>query len=124
MRTQLDLSDIVQSPEFSQQIKITRSRSGVWFQGKYTDLKKTIVTTGVISATDERDINMIPEGDRVQEMKTIHAIIPLYTTRTGKNQSASDVIEVNGEEYKVIRVTNAGDYGYWRAIIGKIGTEG
>ena len=124
MRTQIDLSDIVQSPEFSQQIKITRSRSGVWFQGKYTDLKKTIVTTGVISATDERDINMIPEGDRVQEMKTIHAIIPLYTTRTGKNQSTSDVIEVNGEEYKVIRVTNAGDYGYWRAIIGKIGTEG
>ena len=122
MKTQLDLSDIVQSPEFSQPISISRGGNGTWFKGKFTASFLNITTFGVISATDERDLRMIPEGDRVEEMKTIHTIIPVYATKSGQKSVKSDIITYNDEKYKVIKVMNAGDYGYWKAIIGKVGT--
>lgn len=123
MKTQLDLSDIVTSPEFRQTIEIIRDTGGSWFQGKYTKTNQTIFTTGVVSATNEREIDMIPEGDRGTEMKEIHTIIPVYTARGGSIGLDADIVVWNGERYKVTKVQNSGDYGYWKATISKINTD-
>lgn len=123
MKTQLDLSDIVTSPEFRQTIEIIRDSGGQWYKGIYSKTTETIYTTGVISATNEREIEMIPEGDRGSETKEVHTIIPLYTARGGTIGLDADVIVWNGERYKVVKVQNSGDYGYWKATISKIDTE-
>lgn len=123
MKTQLDLSDIVTSPEFRQTIEIIRDFGGSWYQGKYTKSTQTLYTTGVVSATNEREIDMIPEGDRGTETKEIHTIIPVYTSRGGSNGLDADIVVWNGERYKVVKVQNSGDYGYWKAVISKINTE-
>lgn len=123
MKTQLDLSDIVTSPEFRQTIEIVRDAGGSWYQGSYTKTTETIYTQGVVSATNEREIEMLPEGDRGSETKEVHTIIPLYTARGGSIGRDADMIIWNGEQYKVIKVQNSGDYGYWRAVISKVGTE-
>lgn len=122
MKTQLDLSDIVTSPEFRQTIEIIRDQGGEWFKGKYTRTSTTIYTTGVVSATNDREIDMIPEGDRGSETKDVHTIIPLYTARGGSIGREADIIVWNGEHYKVVKVQNSGDYGYWKATISKIDT--
>ena len=124
-KTRLDLSDIVQSPEWIQTIEIIRDVGGTWYKGEYTKEPEIIITTGVVSATDERDISFIPEGDRDSETKTIHTTIPVYTTRNGANGIGfdADIVVWNSEKYKVIRVQNSGDYGYWRAIISLINTS-
>lgn len=128
MKTQLDLSSIVVAPEYRQKITIIRDKGGEWFQGVYQKITETIETMGVISGTDERVTDMIPEGDRISEEKYIHTIIPIYAARSYKVKSgeieslAADVVVWNGEKYKVVKVQNSGDYGYWRAVISKIGT--
>lgn len=122
-KTRLDVSDIVQSPEFIQTITIIRDAGGFWFQGQYTKAPQLIETTGVVSATDEREIQFIPEGDRESEVKTIHVTIPVYTTRNGSEGYEADRVYWNDEIYKVVRVQNSGDYGYWRAIISLIDTD-
>ena len=119
-KTRLDVSDIVQSPEWIQTIEIIRDTGGSWYQGVYTKVPQKIITTGVVSATDERDIQFIPEGDRASETKTIHVTIPVYTTRDGPIGYDADKVSWNDELYKVIRVQNSGDYGYWKAIISLI----
>ena len=123
MKTQLDLSDIVTSPEFRQTITIVRDMGGDWFQGEYKKTTQTFTTLGVVSATNEREIQMLPEGDRGSETKEVHTIIPLFTARGGSIGRDADVIVWNDENYKVVKVQNSGDYGYWRAVISKIGTE-
>ena len=123
MKTQLDLSDIITSPEFRQQIEIIRDTGGRWYQGKYEKTSEILFTMGVVSATNEREIEMLPEGDRGTETKDIHTIIPVYTARGGSTGRAADIVVWNGERYKVVKVQNSGDYGYWKAVISKIGTE-
>lgn len=122
-KTRLDVSDIVQSPEWIQIIEIIRDEGGSWFQGKYTKSPVIITTTGVVSATDDRDIQFLPEGDRESELKTIHTTIPLYTTRGGSIGYEADKVVWNGETYKVIKVQNSGDYGYWKAIVSLINSS-
>jgi len=123
MKTQLDLSDIITSSEFRQQIEIIRDSGGRWYQGKYIKSSETIYTTGVVSGTNEREIETLPEGDRGSETKEIHTIIPVYTARGGSVGREADIVVWNGEKYKVVKVQNSGDYGYWRAVISKIDTE-
>lgn len=128
MKTQIDLSSIVVAPEYRQKITIIRDKGGEWYQGSYQKITETIITMGVISGTDERVTDMIPEGDRISEEKYIHTIIPIYTTRSFKVKSGdiqsfdADIVIWNGEKYKVTKVQDSGDYGYWRGVISKIGT--
>lgn len=129
MKTQIDLSSIIVAPEYRQKITIIRDMGGKWYQGRYQHDLEKIETMGVISGTDERDTEMIPEGDRISEEKYIHTIIPIYPARSYKAKSGdiegleADVIIWNDERYKVLKVQNSGDYGYWRGVISKVGTS-
>ena len=70
----LNLSDIVASPEFSQQIEIERHQNGRFVKGRYQEDVKKIKMMAVVSATDEKRLEMIPEGDRNDTTKRIHTV--------------------------------------------------
>lgn len=122
----LNLSDIVASPEFSQQIEIERHQNGRFVKGRYQEDVKKIKMMAVVSATDEKRLEMIPEGDRNDTTKTIHTVDRIYMTQSEKSKGenkTSDVVLYNGDRYKVIAVIDADDYGFTESIISKIGVS-
>lgn len=120
----LDVSDIVASPEFRQTVTVKRHGNGCYEGGRFVQDEFSFEIDAVVSATDERSLEMIPEGDRTDITKTIHTLERIYLTEyneaNGKNQT-SDTIIYNGDEYKVISLLEANDYGFCKAVISKIG---
>jgi hypothetical protein len=122
----LNLADIVASPEFQQEIKVKRKLNGKFVNGRFENEEKEFKINAVVSASDEKTLNMIPEGDRNETTKTVHCLEPLYLTnysgQTNLNQM-SDIIIYNGDEYKVVALLDAQDYGFTKAVISKLGAS-
>ena len=120
----LNLADIVASPEFTQQIIIKRHSNGRYVNGRFEQDEKEIKINAVVSASDEKTLSMVPEGDRNETIKSVHSLEKIYMTSSevskGENRT-SDIIIYNGDEYKVIAVMDADDYGFTKAVISKIG---
>lgn len=116
----INVSKTVNDPRFSQKFKVLR-KSGEWIRGRFEESEKEISMIGVITPSKPKEIEMIPEGDRVGGEITIHTTRKLYTTRsieseTENNQGTSDVIEWQGERYKIYSVNDYSQYGYYQAI--------
>lgn len=79
-----------------------------------------------MSAADEKTLKFLPEGDRNETIKTVYSINKIYLS-ANKNKAAenrtSDIVLYNGDEYYVIAIVDADDYGYTKAIISKIGAS-
>jgi ATP-dependent Clp protease adapter protein ClpS len=122
----LNLADIVASPEFTQQIIIKRHFNGRYVNGRFEQDEKEIKINAVVSASDEKTLSMVPEGDRNETIKSVHSLEKIYMTSSevskGENRT-SDIIIYNGDEYKVIAVMDADDYGFTKAVISKIGAS-
>lgn len=122
----LNLADIVASPEFTQQIIIKRHFNGRYVNGRFEQDEKEIKINTVVSASDEKTLSMVPEGDRNETIKSVHSLEKIYMTSSevskGENRT-SDIIIYNGDEYKVIAVMDADDYGFTKAVISKIGAS-
>ena len=112
----LNLADIVASPEFTQQIIIKRHSNGRYVNGRFEQDEKEIKINAVVSASDEKTLSMVPEG----------SLEKIYMTSSevskGENRT-SDIIIYNEDEYKVIAVMDADDYGFTKAVISKIGAS-
>lgn len=120
MRTMVDMSDVVLSPEFSQAITVIRSEGGEWIRGKFVSNEKILTMRAVVSASDAKEITMIPEGDRLSEIKVVHTVEKIYATRNENDVTGagiSDIIEWNGFKYKVAAVEDASDYGFYRTLM-------
>ena len=107
---------------FSQKFKVFR-KSGEWVKGRFIEGEKEISMIGVITPSKPKEIEMIPEGDRVGGEITIHTTRKLYTTRSintseanEENQGTSDIIEWQSERYKLYQVNDYSQYGYYSSI--------
>lgn len=122
----LNVADIVASPEFTQTITIKRHSNGRFVKGRFEQDEKTIKIKAVVSVSDEKTLSMIPEGDRNETTKTVHSLEKIYMTSSeaskGENRT-SDIVIYNGDEYKVIAILDADDYGFTKAVISKIGAS-
>lgn len=116
----INVAKAVIDPRFSQKFKVFR-KSGEWVKGRFIEGEKEISMIGVITPSKPKEIEMIPEGDRVGGEITIHTTRKLYTTRLieseiENNQGTSDVIEWQAERYKLYSVNDYSQYGYYQAI--------
>ena len=122
----LNVADIVASPEFTQTITVKRHSGGRYINGRFTQNEEIIKMNAVVSAADEKTLSMIPEGDRNETTKTVHSIERIYLTSSessrGENRT-SDIIEYNGDEYKVVAILDADDYGFTKVVMSKIGVS-
>lgn len=122
----LNLADIVASPEFTQQITIKRHYDGRYVNGRFTQKEKVFKINAVVSVSDEKTLSMIPEGDRNETTKTIHSLARIYMTSSEKSKGenrTSDIVVYNGDEYKVVAIMDADDYGFTKAVVSKIGAS-
>ena len=118
----INVSKAINDPRFSQSFKVFR-KSGEWIKGRFIEEEKELSFTGVITPSKPKEIEMIPEGDRVGGEITIHTTKKLYTTHSIQDEESendfegtSDQIEWQGDRYKLYQVNDYSQYGYYSAI--------
>ena len=118
----IDLSSVVTDPRFAQTFTVYRT-SGDWVGARFIENEpEEIKITGTISIANAKQIEFIPEGDRVGGEIAIHTTKPLYCSRNvidnSENQKpySADEILWHGEKYKIYQVKEYSDYGYYFAI--------
>lgn len=116
-KTQIDMSEVVSGSDFAQALTVIRHTGGEWIDGEFTEIENTINITGVVSAAAAKDIDMFAGGGRVAEYKVLHTTHRIYVTQ---DAGTSDLVLWNGEKYKVMEVTDASDYGYYRAVMHRL----
>lgn len=118
----MDLSGVLTSFKTGT-YSVTRSSAA----GTYTAGRLVAPATSVISVDacvqpiDGRDLQKLPEGERVREPKTIYSVDELKT-RGSNGGNAADVITIDGDLYEVIKVQRWAELGnYWKSIALKLG---
>jgi hypothetical protein len=112
----ISVSEVISSPEFAQIFIVYRS-IGSFVDGVWTEsTPRAITMRGVVTVSSSRELEQLPEGDRVRGAMTFHTLFPIYVTRTGNSAGTSDKILWRGEYYKLVNVYPEVDYGYWKGI--------
>lgn len=110
----INLSSVVTDPRFAQSFTIFR-KSGEWAAGRFEQSENKINFVGTVSIASAKEIEQIPEGDRVGGEIVIHCTQEIFTTRTGNdlNNSSddsnkcgtSDELLWHGDRYKLYSVS-------------------
>ena len=112
----IDLSLVVTDPRFAQTFSVYR-KIGEWIKGRFEQTEIEIKIVGTISIASAKQIEFIPEGDRIGGEISIHCVKELYTSRNAPNDSGTaDELLWHGERYKIYSVNPYSDYGYFSAI--------
>lgn len=112
----INVSRVVNDPRFSQSFKIYR-KSGKWSKGRFEQIEREILMHGVITPAKPKEIEMIPEGDRVGGELSVFTTTQLFTTHSLENdKGTSDELLWMNERYKIYQVNNLSGYGFYSAI--------
>lgn len=117
----IDVSRCVLDSRFSQTITVKRT-TGAWKAGRFvadSTSPTTITMIGTITIANAKQIEFIPEGDRVGGEIAIYTTKPLYNSRSadGTNKAGiSDIITYHNEDYKIYQSNEWNDYGFYSAI--------
>jgi hypothetical protein len=111
------LDDIVTDPDLAESYTVERSVGGMFVAGGYQDSKTTLAMYGVVSRDVSNELDMVPEGDRVKELRAFWSAKPIY--RTNEN-GVSDILIWNNEKYRVLFVANYMNRKYWKAIAARM----
>lgn len=85
---------------------------GEWAQGEAVE--KPI--RAVMQAPSANDMRDVPEGQRTEAWVTVWSRAPLNTSDEDDQQGADEVINARGEAYRVVRVQQRTEAGFYRAI--------
>lgn len=114
----LNVAELITDPDFCTSFKIKRKMPGRWEKGKMTETTKEIDITGIVGAANSKDMEMLPEGDRTNGLKTFYS---LNAMRLTDDETTSDICVFEGEQYRIIRVYDYSRYGYYKAVGTRIG---
>jgi len=124
----LDLSSVVTDPRVAQTVPLYR-KNGDWVNGRFVETETKADMTGTISIASAKQLEFIPEGDKVGGEIAIHTATPLYTSRNLKDNDGNslsgtaDQILWHDERYKIYAVKPYRDYGYYFAIGQRLGSD-
>lgn len=113
------MSDVVNDPSFAQYMPKAIARdAGSFLLGKWNPSITLLDFYGIVQPANSKDIQMVPEGDRVEGMMTFHSSNRIYETHSGDSipDGISDVITWRNQTYKIMFVYPWEDFGYYRAI--------
>ena len=106
----------------AQALTIVRS-VGSFVAGRWTESSpEEIEISGVCYPSSNKELQMMPEGDRVTGAITFITVNEIFTTHGTKGSGSpddagiSDKIEWNGEYYRVLWSNPFKDYGYYLSI--------
>lgn len=108
-----DLQDVVNDPDLAEPFTITRS-SGQFAAGGWTSASTTIQAFGVVTVAGAKQLDMIPEADRVHGSRVFICEQPMYVTsetRQDGQSGTSDILVWNDVKYRVHSVGNYNNRG-------------
>ena len=116
----INVSRVLNSPNFTQSFIVYRKK-GHWDKGAMVQIEDALTFRGVISVASPKQIQQVPEGDRVSGMMVFHSTSEIYTTRAWGTEyqtdyGTSDELVWRGKRYKVVHVAPYSDYGYYKAF--------
>jgi hypothetical protein len=99
----IDVSELLVDPDFSTNYIIWRT-TGEWVNGRFVeDEPQRINFYGPVQPPTAKDLELMPEADRVKGIMNFLSQQPIYITR---ENAISDIAEYNGERYKITQVKN------------------
>lgn len=114
----INVAGIVNNPKISRDFIIYR-KNGEWLNGRFEEKETSLVFHGVISVAKAKELEWIPEGDRVGGELMIHCTEKIFTTRNNELENdigTSDELLWNDERYKIYSVSPYSDFGFYKAI--------
>ena len=114
----INISEVIYDPDFYQEFTVKRS-CGTWQDGEWVESKTEIAMGGVVTVAGTRDLEQVPEGDRMTGMMCFYVAPPysLYLTQDAdEEQGVSDLVLWRGKWYKLVKILDERDYGYQKAI--------
>lgn len=117
----LDVSDIVASPPGGTQVvSVTRVAVGSHVDGLWVDGADTAQDIDVsVQPLTDRDRRVLPEGLRTKELQKVYTTFALRTADEKAGHNA-DVILYQGDNHKVVAITNRAANGYTRAFMERL----
>ena len=124
MNTRVNLSRVVHSPRMSQKITILR-RTGSWVDGTWvqSDKPDTLTMRGIVTMASAKDLQMVPEGDRLTGAVRILTTQQIFIT-DGTGHNTTDMVLWRGARYRIVTVTPDVDYGFWRSVGTRLDGDG
>lgn len=114
----INISEIVIDPDFAQSYTVFRP-SGYWSHGRYVITGEDQLSFfGPVLPSNMKEINTVPEGDRVTGMMTFYtqSSSPFKLSRDNSEEGMSDQVVWHNERYKIIQIFSYDDFGYQKAI--------
>lgn len=113
----ISVEEIINDPDFAQLFIIHR-KEGSWIEGVWTPYAHTrkIPCYGPVIAANAKEINQVPEGDRVAGIMVFYTPknIPMVTSHV--DPGTSDEILWQREWYKIVMVNAYDKYGFWKGM--------
>lgn len=106
----LDMSDVLNDPDFSQTFTVTRSVETVNLKGRGETSLEVIPASGVLVPATPRQLARLPEADRSSEIIAVYSREPLTP---GSDTFKPDLVTWRGRNYRVVSLDDYADYGGW-----------
>jgi hypothetical protein len=117
----LNVSEVVTCPKFAQTLTVRRT-SGSWVKGVWvSDTPSEFTSKGSWQKVTARELAQIGMGEIKQEVRKL--LTPTEIQVSQNNDQQSDRIIWKSGRYKVLRVDDNSDYGYYRAYASFEGVE-
>ena len=113
----INISELMSDSDFSTNFKIIR-QSGRWENRRWLSEETEMLVTGIVMGVSKKDIAMVPEGNRLNEMRVFYSAQELVVS---SDEALSDICEYKGIRYRLIQGFDYGDYGYYKALGVKLG---
>ena len=108
------MQEVISDPDLvaPQQYVILRS-TGAWVAGGFQSTVSTIQQFGPVQQASNKEVAMLPEADRVSEVRSFWSTVPIYTTNT---TGASDILVYADVQHRVLQTYYEDGSGYWKAL--------
>lgn len=121
--TLLNVSDVVSDPDVARTLTVRRV-SGSWIQGKWINGTPSEFTAkGSWQRVTPRELAQLDMGEIKQEVRKFLTTTEIKVSEDNDLQSDRIIWTEKSARYKVIRVDDNDDYGFYRAYAAYEGTE-
>jgi len=110
----ISVREVVSDPDMiaPQPWFILRS-DGTFVAGGYKTVVSSILMFGPVQQASLKEITMLPEADRIGNIRSFWSTVPIYTTNT---TGASDILVYADVQHRVLQTYYEDGSGYWKAL--------